>query len=184
MEAAHLFVEQAKAAGVDVKVRKVDTGTFYGDDYLSWTFAQDFWNTRNYLPQVVGTFLPERATYNETHWDGPGVPRPGRPGSAQELDEAKRTELLHEAQEIEYDEGGLIIWGFSNQVEATTTSRASSRGTSRSGPTSSTRASSVPHDRQMRRRLCRIRWKEVHLRGAIGAPAGLVAAPPARAGAC
>ncbi len=44
---------------------------FYDDDYLSYTFAQDFWNTRNYIPQaVVGTF-PENlgGTYNETHWD-------------------------------------------------------------------------------------------------------------------
>ena len=45
---AALFVEQAKKAGVDVKV--VKKNPFYGDDYLSYPFAQDFWNTRNYLP--------------------------------------------------------------------------------------------------------------------------------------
>ena len=65
-----------------------------------YTFAQDFWNTRNYIPQaVVGTFPPEQGgTYNETHWDnqehrdlvnagGPGARRgqagraaPRRPG--------------------------------------------------------------------------------------------------------
>ena len=37
--------------------------------------------------------------------------------AAQELDEAKRNDLLHQAQEIEYDEGGLIIWGFRQQVD-------------------------------------------------------------------
>ena len=44
----------------------------------------------------------------------------GAPGIAQaaaELDEAKRTDLLHQAQEIEYNEGGLIIWGFRQQVD-------------------------------------------------------------------
>ena len=33
--------------------RSVDAGVFYGDDYLKWTFAQDFWGTRNYLPQTT-----------------------------------------------------------------------------------------------------------------------------------
>ena len=67
--AANLFVEQAKAAGVDVKVTKKTP--FYDDQYLSYPFAQDFWNTRNYIPQaVVGTFPPDQGgTYNETHWD-------------------------------------------------------------------------------------------------------------------
>lgn len=114
--AANLFVEQAKGAGVDVKVTKKTP--FYDDDYLSYPFAQDFWNTRNYIPQaVVGTFPPNQGgTYNETHWDNEDhrnlVNAAGR-----ELDEDKRAELVRQAQEIEYDEGGLIIWGFRQQVD-------------------------------------------------------------------
>ena len=38
-------------------------------------------------------------------------------GTLNHLDEAKRRELLHQAQEIEYNEGGLIIWGFRQQVD-------------------------------------------------------------------
>ena len=49
--AANLFAEQAKAAGVEVKVTKKTP--FYDDDYLSYPFAQDFWNTRNYIAQAV-----------------------------------------------------------------------------------------------------------------------------------
>ena len=114
--AANLFAEQAKEAGVEVKVTKKTP--FYDDDYLSYTFAQDFWNTRNYIPQaVVGTFPPEQGgTYNETHWDNEEH-RDLVNAAAQELDEAKRTDLLHQAQEIEYNEGGLIIWGFRQQVD-------------------------------------------------------------------
>ena len=113
---ANLFVEQAKLAGVDVKVTK--KAPFYDDQYLQYTFAQDFWNTRNYIPQaVVGTFPPELGgTYNETHWDNEEH-RDLVNAAAQELDETKRAELLHDAQEIEYNEGGLIIWGFRQQVD-------------------------------------------------------------------
>ena len=115
--AANLFAEQAKAAGVEVKVTKKTP--FYDDDYLSYTFAQDFWNTRNYIPQsVVGTFPPDQGgTYNETHWDNQEH-RDLVNAAAQEVDEGKRAELLHDAQEIEYNEGGLIIWGFRNQIDA------------------------------------------------------------------
>ena len=87
--AANLFVEQAKLAGVDVKVTKKTP--FYDDQYLQYTFAQDFWNTRNYIPQaVVGTFPPEQGgTYNETHWDNQEH-RDLVNAAAQELDETKR----------------------------------------------------------------------------------------------
>jgi peptide/nickel transport system substrate-binding protein len=114
--AANLFAEQAKAAGVEVKVTKKTP--FYDDDYLSYAFAQDFWNTRNYIPQaVVGTFPPDQGgTYNETHWDNEEH-RNLVNEAAKELDETKRVELLHQAQEIEYNEGGLIIWGFRQQVD-------------------------------------------------------------------
>lgn len=113
---ANLFVQQAKLAGVDVKVTKKTP--FYDDDYLSYTFAQDFWNTRTYIAQaVVGTFPPALGgTYNETHWDNEKH-RDLVNRAAKELDEAKRIELLHEAQEIEWNEGGLIIWGFRQQVD-------------------------------------------------------------------
>jgi peptide/nickel transport system substrate-binding protein len=114
--AANLFKEQAKAAGVDVKVTKKTP--FYDDQYLQYTFAQDFWNTRNYIPQaVVGTFPPDQGgTYNETHWDNADH-RDLVNAAAQELDDTKRADLLHQAQEIEYNEGGLIIWGFRQQVD-------------------------------------------------------------------
>jgi peptide/nickel transport system substrate-binding protein len=114
---AALFVQQAKKAGVDVKV--VKKNPFYGDDYLSYPFAQDFWNTRLYLPQAAVGVL-KGGTYNETHWDKSSSygKFAGLIASAQkETDEAKRNTLLQDAQKIEYDEGGYIIWGFRNQID-------------------------------------------------------------------
>jgi len=34
------------------------------------------------------------------------------------VDEAKRCALLAQAQKIEYESGGYIVWGFPNQVDA------------------------------------------------------------------
>jgi peptide/nickel transport system substrate-binding protein len=116
VEAAQVLAEQAKGAGVAIKVRKVDSGTFYGDNYLSWAFAQDFWFTRTYLGQVAQGSL-KNSPFNETHWNDPDFVKLIDQARG-ELDEGKRTDLLHEAQKIEYDSGGYIVWSFSNQVDA------------------------------------------------------------------
>jgi peptide/nickel transport system substrate-binding protein len=114
--AAEVFAEQAKAAGVTVNVNKVDPSIFYGNQYLSWPFAQDFWYTRNYLAQTAQGTLPT-APFNETHWK-----------SAQWLkiveqafktaDKAARNQLIAEAQTIEHNDGGLIVWAFNDQTDA------------------------------------------------------------------
>jgi peptide/nickel transport system substrate-binding protein len=116
VEAAQVIAEQAKGAGVTIEVRKVDPGTFYGDNYLQWTFAQDFWATRTYLSQVAQGSLPD-SPFNETHWADPDFLELIRQARA-EVDDARRTELLHEAQRIEWERGGYIVWSFSNQVDA------------------------------------------------------------------
>jgi peptide/nickel transport system substrate-binding protein len=116
VEAAQVIAEQAKGAGVTIEVRKVDSGTFYGDNYLSWTFAQDFWATRSYLSQVAQGSLPD-SPFNETHWADPEFLDLISAARA-ELDEDRHIELLKAAQEIEWERGGLIVWSFSNQVDA------------------------------------------------------------------
>jgi peptide/nickel transport system substrate-binding protein len=116
VESANLFVEQAKKAGVNVRLNKADASVFYGDRYLSWNFAQDFWNTRNYIPQVAVCAV-KGGVYNETHFDDPTF-NALIEQAKKEPDETKRNQLLHDAQKIEYDTGGFIIWGFKRQLDA------------------------------------------------------------------
>jgi peptide/nickel transport system substrate-binding protein len=116
VEAAQVFAQQAKGAGVNVKLRKVDSGTFYGDNYLKWTFAQDFWATRVYLTQVAQGDLPE-SPFNETHWKEPKFIDLIQQARA-EADDGKRKDILHEAQTMQYEQGGYIIQYFSNIIDA------------------------------------------------------------------
>jgi peptide/nickel transport system substrate-binding protein len=115
-QAAQVFVQEAKGAGVNVTLRQVDSGTFYGPNYLKWTFAQDFWGPRRYLSQVAQGSLPN-SPFNETHWADPQFLKLIAQARA-ELDDAKRTDLIHAAQKIEYDKGGYIIQYFSNYIGA------------------------------------------------------------------
>lgn len=115
VESANLVVAQAARAGVSVRVTKADPTVFYGSQYLQWPFAQDFWSTRNYLPQAIACALKTSA-YNETHFDDPRFA--GLVDSAlRETDPARRATLLQDAQRIEHERGGLIIWAFANQVD-------------------------------------------------------------------
>lgn len=116
VEAAQVFAQQAEPAGIRVSIRRVDTTTFFGDGYLQWDFAQDFWYTRNFLPQADNGSMPA-SPYNETHWSHPEFIDLVERARAT-VDEGERNALIARAQTIEHEEGGYIIWGYPNQADA------------------------------------------------------------------
>ena len=119
VEGATIFAQNAKAGGVNVTVKNVDGGTIYGDQYLKWPFSADYWGTRNYLQQVASVVL-KGAAFNETHWDQyPNYPRFEKlyRQATSTVNPKKRAELIKEMQRMEYDDGGLIIWGFKNLTD-------------------------------------------------------------------
>ncbi len=115
VQEAQVFAQQAKEAGVTVNLKILDSNTYWGG-YLSYPFSQSFWYTRDFLPQTEAGSLPT-APYNETNWADPTfislVKQARAAGSI-----AQRCRLIQQAQKIEYDNGGLIIWGFLDQTDA------------------------------------------------------------------
>jgi peptide/nickel transport system substrate-binding protein len=107
---ATVFATQAKEAGVTVNVK--NEPNFYSDNYLKVAFSGDYWGTRGYLSQVQQGSLPS-SPYNETHWP----PKSGDAANFTSLyqqalratDAAKRVEIEHQMQKLEYDLGGYII---------------------------------------------------------------------------
>ncbi|MBR7540555.1 peptide ABC transporter substrate-binding protein, partial [Mycobacterium tuberculosis] len=77
--------------------------------YLQWDFAQDFWYTRDFMPQVIACAL-EEAPFNETHWNVPEFNSLFDRARAIP-DAGERRDLEHELQQMLYDDGGSIIWG-------------------------------------------------------------------------
>jgi peptide/nickel transport system substrate-binding protein len=118
VQMSEVFVQQAKAANVTVNLRRVDPGTFYGDQYLKWTFAVDWWGVTPYLGQVINADGPA-ATWNETHFDHPQFNSLFQQ-ALQELDPDKRCDIQKEMQRIQYEEGGYIIPYHPNVVDAAT----------------------------------------------------------------
>jgi peptide/nickel transport system substrate-binding protein len=104
---AEVFVSQAAAAGINAKLRQVTVTDFYGPNYLKWVFAQDFWYYQPYFAQVNQATLPG-SPYNETHFNNARYESLYAQALAT-LDVAKQTEIAHEMQMIDYNEGGYII---------------------------------------------------------------------------
>jgi peptide/nickel transport system substrate-binding protein len=121
-EGAQVFAQQARAAGVTINVKILDSGAFYGAQYLKWPFSTDFWGTRNYLSQVAAGSLPT-SPYNECHWPD-GADRKFLSlyrEALRTVNRKKRYEIEHEMMRLEYQHGGYIVWGFSNFLDGYST---------------------------------------------------------------
>jgi len=123
VEECEILAQNAKAGGVTINVKNLDGGTFYGDQYLKWPFAADYWGTRNYLAQVGVGSLAE-SPFNESTWQNhPQYPRFNSlyKQALGTVDLNKRCEIIKEMQKLEYDEGGHIIAYFKNLADAYST---------------------------------------------------------------
>jgi peptide/nickel transport system substrate-binding protein len=116
-EMCQVFAQQAKGAGVSVKVQVLDATTF-NNGFQKWTFSPDFWGTRLYLPQVAQSEL-KGAPYNETYWP------PADSNFAKLYKQAlaqpagpKRTEIEQEMMREEFNNNGYMIPFFDNLVDA------------------------------------------------------------------
>lgn len=115
VQEAQVFAQQAKAAGVTVNLKVLDSNAYWGG-YLDYAFSQSFWYTRDFLPQTEAGSLPS-SPYNESAWnDANFIKLVGQARAAGSL--GARCQLIQQAQKVEYDNGGLIIWGFLNQLDA------------------------------------------------------------------
>ncbi len=116
---ATVLAQQAKAAGVTINLKQVDPATFFGPNYLHWTFSQDFYNYSPYLAQVAQSLLPS-SPFNETHWSLPRYVSLYQQANAT-ADPALRREIEHEMQLIDFNEGGYIIPAFIDALDAYST---------------------------------------------------------------
>jgi peptide/nickel transport system substrate-binding protein len=118
LRAAQVFAQQATAAGVTVNLSNLPVSTFYGPNYTKWTFAQDYWPYYPYFDQVASSFLAG-SPFNETHWTSASYGKLLQQAQGT-LDVAKRTELAHELQMIDYTQGGYIIPYFAPMIDGHT----------------------------------------------------------------
>ena len=116
---ATVLKQQAAAAGITINLNTVVPTTFFGPDYLHWSFSQDFYNYSPYLAQVAQSLLPT-SPFNETHWHDPHYVSLYNQANAT-LSAATRRQIEHEMQLIDFNEGGYIIPAYIDSLDAYST---------------------------------------------------------------
>lgn len=116
-KAAVVFAEQAKLANVTIQVRQVDSATFNSPQRANWQISTNATNVGTpYLSTAVVNDAPISTT-NKINFNDPEFSTLFLQGLA-EPDLNKRREILHQAQRIQHERGGMLIWGFGNVIDA------------------------------------------------------------------
>jgi len=114
--AALVFAQHAAQAGVLVNVRQVEAATFADAVKQDWAFSTGSGVSRPFLLTVLQVDGPDAAN-NKTRFKNERFSELVH-ASLQQADLEKRKKLVHEAQKIQHEEGGLLLWGFSNVLDA------------------------------------------------------------------
>jgi peptide/nickel transport system substrate-binding protein len=116
---ATVLAQQASAAGVTIRLSNVPSGTFFGTQYLSWTFAQDYYGYAPYLAQVAQCML-RSSPFNETHEANAHYISLYNQANAT-FDLSLRKQIEYEMQTFDYNSGGYIIPAFIDFLDAYST---------------------------------------------------------------
>ncbi len=110
VEAATLFAEMAKGAGVTVNVKKEDPNAYFDTSklYTKLDFGQSYWTYASLGIWYEQALLSD-GIWNETHWRDPSFDERIRSAQGAATEE-EAVELWHQVQEIQYNEGGYIVW--------------------------------------------------------------------------
>ncbi|MYR07994.1 peptide ABC transporter substrate-binding protein [Gordonia sp. SID5947] len=118
---AEVFAAQAKAAGVDVRVRQLDTGQFYSGDASNRNLSSDYWTRLSYYAQADTTLAPPPGVpFNETHFADKDWAQAWSVALSSP-DEAKRRQAVHDCMRLEWERGGYINWGAQYVFDAVST---------------------------------------------------------------
>ncbi len=112
-----LYSEQAKAAGIKINVVREPNDGYYSDVWLKKPFCMVQWGARPTPDQMLSLAYKDDAAWNESRWKNPRFNELLLLAKA-ELDDAKRTEMYREMQQLARDDGGTIIPMFTNFVYA------------------------------------------------------------------
>ena len=123
VDAAVLYQQQAKAAGIDINiVREPDDG-YWDNVWLKKSWCMGYWNGRPTCDWMFTQVYAKGAVWNETHYDNAQF-NDLLVKARTETDDTKRAGMYAQMQQLVHDNGGVIVLVFNNYVEARSTKLA------------------------------------------------------------
>jgi peptide/nickel transport system substrate-binding protein len=117
VDAAVLFQESAKAAGIEINVVREPNDGYFDNVWLKKPFIADYWSGRPTCDWMLTVVYAKGASWNETKWDNPRF-NEVLVAARSEADEKKRAAMYAELQQLVHDDCGQIVIVFNNYVEA------------------------------------------------------------------
>lgn len=118
VDAAVLYVEQAKAAGIEIEVVRKPSDGYWSNVWTQVPLCMGYIGGRPTEDWVFTAFYASDAHYNDTHWNNERFDELLVRGRS-ELDDDKRRIIYQEMQLLLRDDGGLIVPLFTNHIVAT-----------------------------------------------------------------
>jgi peptide/nickel transport system substrate-binding protein len=116
LECSTLFVEQAKQAGITVDLRRWPTDQYFSNAYDKYPFAATNWAGRP-LSSYINIAYLKTSPFNETRFKDDAFEQVvGQAFASPDPD--KQKQLMGDAQQILWDRGGTLIWGFLPVIDA------------------------------------------------------------------
>ena len=117
VDAAVLFSESARPAGIEIEVVREPNDGYWSNVWLKKPFCTAFWSGRPTEDLMFTTGYAADAPWNDTHWKNKRF-NELLVAARTELDEEKRRRMYWEMQEIVKDDGGAIIPVYAQYVFA------------------------------------------------------------------
>ncbi|MBW8055787.1 MAG: ABC transporter substrate-binding protein [Nitrospira sp.] len=117
VDAAQLYAESLKPAGVNLKVTRASADGYWSNTWMKVPWSASYWSGRPTADWMFTIGYKAGGNWTENFWNHPRFEELLVAGRA-ELDEAKRGAIYIEMQTIVRDEGGSVIPCFANNVDA------------------------------------------------------------------
>ena len=118
VDAAVLFQESAKAAGISIEVGRKPNDGYWSDVWMQHPFSAVYWSGRVVEDAMFTTAYSSGAAWNDSFWDNARFNELLVAARA-ELNEDTRRGMYYEMQEILNQDGGVIIPMFASYTFAT-----------------------------------------------------------------
>ncbi|MFQ5773662.1 MAG: ABC transporter substrate-binding protein [Kiloniellaceae bacterium] len=117
VDAAVLYREHAKKAGIDINVVREPNDGYWSNVWMKKPWCAVYWGGRPTEDWMFSTAYAEGVPWNDTYWKHDRFNKLLKLARA-ELNQAKRREMYVEMQKIVRDEGGVVVPMFANYVFA------------------------------------------------------------------
>lgn len=118
VDAAQLYQQSAKKAGIALNVERVPDDAFWTDTWLKKPFCTSNWGARPTADALLSLVFTSNAPWNESAWRVPAFDQLVKAARG-ETDENKRRQIYHDIQVMVVDQGSEIIPLYADALSAT-----------------------------------------------------------------